>query len=238
MPIKAGYLLLAGGGGVFVWSGIAGKSVSGVFRQLAGGDSPTSAANANSITGVSPLSASADVPIPGAGGSTPASGGTQPASGTAGKMLSYALAQRGKPYSESNPGRFGPSEFDCSGLIWSAARHAGLAIPGGPSNPAAAIVDPELQWFAKLDGSTVITDVSKVQSGDVIGFVGADPNTLGTSKLLPNGKLQVGSAQVQSAGHIGICSSSTEYMSAYDTASGCLVNPISGDQFVVAVRIT
>ncbi len=66
MPIKAGYLLLAGGGGVFVWSGIAGKSVSGVFRQLAGGDAPAGAANANSITGVSPLSPSATVQVNGA----------------------------------------------------------------------------------------------------------------------------------------------------------------------------
>jgi hypothetical protein len=66
MPIKAGYLLLAGGGGVFVWSGIAGKSVSSVFRQLAGGDSPTTATGANPITGESPLSSSATVGINGA----------------------------------------------------------------------------------------------------------------------------------------------------------------------------
>jgi tryptophan 2,3-dioxygenase len=51
MPIKAGYLLLAAGGGVFVWSGIKGKSISSVFRQVAGGDNPGNAASANSITG-------------------------------------------------------------------------------------------------------------------------------------------------------------------------------------------
>ena len=52
MPVKAGYLLLAGGGAVFVWSGIKGKSVSGVFRTLIGGDKPSSAPNTNSIMGV------------------------------------------------------------------------------------------------------------------------------------------------------------------------------------------
>lgn len=52
MPVKAGYLLLAGGGAVFVWSGIKGKSVSGVFRALIGGEKPGTAANANSIMGV------------------------------------------------------------------------------------------------------------------------------------------------------------------------------------------
>jgi hypothetical protein len=71
MPIKAGYLLLAGGGGVFVWSGIAGKSVSGVFRQLVGGDSPTAAANANTIAADASLSAN---PSLGIGGATTPSG--------------------------------------------------------------------------------------------------------------------------------------------------------------------
>jgi hypothetical protein len=75
MPIKAGYLLLAGGGGVFVWSGIAGKSVSGVFRQLVGGDTPTNAANANQIAADASLSANPSLGIGGA--TTPA--GTSPA---------------------------------------------------------------------------------------------------------------------------------------------------------------
>src|ERR1700722_1313303 len=66
MHVKAGYLLLAGGGGVFVWSGIAGKSVSSVFRQLAGGDAPSGATNANAITGVSPISSNATVGVNGA----------------------------------------------------------------------------------------------------------------------------------------------------------------------------
>ena len=59
MPVKAGYLLLAAGGGVMVWSGLKGKSVSSALRQLAGGDSPTGAKSAGlGISGVTPTAAS------------------------------------------------------------------------------------------------------------------------------------------------------------------------------------
>jgi len=84
MPIKAGYLLLAGGGGVFVWSGIAGKSVSSVFRQLVGGDSPATASSANPITGEAPLSSTATVGINGA--TTGADAGTSDITFTSNEM--------------------------------------------------------------------------------------------------------------------------------------------------------
>jgi hypothetical protein len=55
MPVKAGYLLLGAGGGVLVWSGLKNKSVSSVFRQLAGGDSPSGATSAGlDVSGVTP----------------------------------------------------------------------------------------------------------------------------------------------------------------------------------------
>ncbi len=41
-------------------------------------------------------------------------------------LVSFALAQRGKPYEW---GEEGPAEYDCSGLIWDAARHLGLSVP-------------------------------------------------------------------------------------------------------------
>lgn len=50
MAVNPGHLLLAAGGGVFMYSGFKGKSVSSVFRQLAGGDAPSGAASANPIT--------------------------------------------------------------------------------------------------------------------------------------------------------------------------------------------
>lgn len=42
------------------------------------------------------------------------------------KILTYALAQRGKPYLW---GGTGPDAFDCSGIIYAAYRAAGLSIP-------------------------------------------------------------------------------------------------------------
>jgi cell wall-associated NlpC family hydrolase len=44
----------------------------------------------------------------------------------AGRAVSFALAQRGKPY---RWGQEGPSAFDCSGLTWAAWRAAGVTIP-------------------------------------------------------------------------------------------------------------
>ena len=49
MPVKPGYLLLAGVGAVILWSGIQGKSVTGVFRELIGGQNPNTAPSANTI---------------------------------------------------------------------------------------------------------------------------------------------------------------------------------------------
>lgn len=83
MPIKAGYLLLSAGGGVLVWSGLKGKSVSSVFRQLAGGDAPQNAASANAIAGVSSSASSALSSITGI-----ATGGA--AGGTAAKNQAIA----------------------------------------------------------------------------------------------------------------------------------------------------
>jgi NlpC/P60 family len=48
------------------------------------------------------------------------------ASPRAGRAVSYALAQRGKPYRWSAEG---PAAFDCSGLTWRAWRAAGVTIP-------------------------------------------------------------------------------------------------------------
>jgi cell wall-associated NlpC family hydrolase len=47
-------------------------------------------------------------------------------SGRAGRVVAYALGQRGKPYQW---GAQGPGAFDCSGLTWAAYRSAGLDWP-------------------------------------------------------------------------------------------------------------
>jgi len=218
MPVKAGYLLLAGGGGVFVWSGIAGKSVSSVFRQLAGGDSPTSAKTANTITGVAPVSSSSSVPIPGAGGVSAA--GAMPGSGSvpagaAGKMLSFMESKVGHPYSENLSERRGPTDYDCSGLVWAAAQAAGINIPAAESTTLG-----EAPYFS-THGWQAIKKASEVQEADVCFFVGADP--VNTPPFGP-------------IGHVGMCSQPGTLVSAYDTQKGVCYTPFGQDDFVVAFR--
>lgn len=53
MPIKGGYLLVAGAGGVIAWSGLRGKSWSTVLQDLIRGQSPQSAQTVNQILGAS-----------------------------------------------------------------------------------------------------------------------------------------------------------------------------------------
>ena len=144
------------------------------------------------------------------------------------KMLSIMQSKVGDAYTEDIPQRFGPNQFDCSGLVWYAATQAGIPMPGGPSDDGAAIVGPELQWLAKQPGSQIITSPKDIQAGDIIGFTGGDPDpatvTIG------------GKGYTNELGHIGMATSGTQYVSAYDTAEGVRVNPISGDTFNVAVR--
>src|ERR1700685_663172 len=53
MPVKGGYLLLAGAGGLLLYSGVKGKSFSSAFRNLLSGKAPSTAANANTLTSTS-----------------------------------------------------------------------------------------------------------------------------------------------------------------------------------------
>jgi hypothetical protein len=84
MAVKGTYLIIAGIGGIFLWSGIKGKSVSGVIRLLIGGQDPNKSATTNQIdpgnygvdpnliTGQSGLPANLNIP----GGSVPVTSGT------------------------------------------------------------------------------------------------------------------------------------------------------------------
>jgi hypothetical protein len=53
MPVKGSYLLLAGIGGVVVWSGVKGKGISSALRQVLQGKNPASATASNPIMGAS-----------------------------------------------------------------------------------------------------------------------------------------------------------------------------------------
>jgi cell wall-associated NlpC family hydrolase len=216
MSINAGRLLLVGGGGVFVWSGIAGKSVSSVFRQLVGGDSPTKATGANTIAAVPGLSANPSLGI--GGSATPANASPGLPAGAAGKMLSFMEDKVGKlPYSENLSLRLGPTAYDCSGLVWAAAQSAGINIPKGLSNTSG-----EAPYFA-AHGTKV--SLAQVQEGDVCFFVGGDPTAT------PFGQI----------GHVGMCSSGSgsgaTLCSAYDTQQGICYTPFSQDHFVIGFRL-
>jgi resuscitation-promoting factor RpfB len=89
MPIRPGLLLLAGGGGVLLWSGIKGKSVTSVFRQLIGGDPPTAATNANAIV-QSPTSGGSE-PSNSPAGDTGAATGNAAANQATAKVLAVAM---------------------------------------------------------------------------------------------------------------------------------------------------
>jgi cell wall-associated NlpC family hydrolase len=70
------------------------------------------------------------LPAGGPGGiawpAAPAAPATRTAAPGAARAVTFALAQRGKPY---RWGAQGPHAYDCSGLTWAAWRAAGLAIP-------------------------------------------------------------------------------------------------------------
>ena len=80
MAVKGSYLIIAGIGGIFLWSSIKGKSVTAVVRTLIGGQDPSQAAQANQITpsssgdvtGIPGLPVTADIP----GGAVPVTSGT------------------------------------------------------------------------------------------------------------------------------------------------------------------
>jgi hypothetical protein len=79
MAVKGTYLIIAGIGGIFLWSGIKGKSVSNVIRLLIGGQDPSMATAQNQITGSPDLITGdsglpANIAIP--GGAVPVTSGT------------------------------------------------------------------------------------------------------------------------------------------------------------------
>jgi cell wall-associated NlpC family hydrolase len=140
------------------------------------------------------------------------------------------LAQVGKPYTEEIPERFGPDAFDCSGLVWAASDSVHNGLPGGPSDDVAALVVNEMIWFSGQPGVQLITDAADIQAGDLIAFTGGDPVSFDVT-------LQ-GHVYQGGFGHIGMATGPFYYVSAYDTAEGVCVKPISGDVFNAALRLT
>jgi cell wall-associated NlpC family hydrolase len=134
-------------------------------------------------------------------------------------MMTFMLAQEGKPYSEALSGadyRLGPNAFDCSGLVYAALHKVGIPIPQDQS-----VANTEADWLSE-NGAQVIKDRSQIKPGDILFFSAGD-----------NGPSNFGGI-----GHTGMAVTSSTYISAYDTQSGILVNPIANDDFVVGMRLT
>jgi cell wall-associated NlpC family hydrolase len=133
--------------------------------------------------------------------------------------MTFMLAQEGKPYSEALSGplyRLGPNAYDCSGLVYAALHKIGVPIPQDEST-----ANLEANWLGE-NGAQVIKDESQIKPGDILFFSSGD-----------NGPSNYGGI-----GHTGMATTDTSYISAYDQASGILVNPIANDDFVVAMRLT
>jgi cell wall-associated NlpC family hydrolase len=82
----------------------------------------------------------------------PAGNGPLPGNTVTAKVITFALAQIGKPYVY---GATGPDSFDCSGLTMSAYRSAGITIP--------RLSDAQYWWGAKVPAG-------QEQPGDLVFF--------------------------------------------------------------------
>ncbi len=70
MPVKAGYLIITGGGAILVWSGLKGKAWTEVLRALISGKKPETTLTAYAVTGTGSTPAGPGLGSPGlAGGS-------------------------------------------------------------------------------------------------------------------------------------------------------------------------
>jgi hypothetical protein len=133
-------------------------------------------------------------------------------------IVSYMQSKIGHGYSEALSGpdiRFGPIDFDCSGLVYDAMKAAGINIPQSD-----AIASSEANWLGS-NGAQVIKSASQLQNGDIVFFTGAAPDPSNYGPI----------------GHVGVALGNGNYVSAYDTAKGVTTTPVAGDHFVVAMRL-
>lgn len=104
--------------------------------------------------------------------------------GGGGAAAGYASAQVGKPYCNTNPDRFGPNCYDCSGLTYSSWQAGGLTIPPVSGSQGAAY--PHVPLDQLQPGDLITTSswgahvgiwvgggyVHATKPGDVVKFVG------------------------------------------------------------------
>jgi cell wall-associated NlpC family hydrolase len=86
------------------------------------------------------------------------------------RAVTFALAQRGKPY---RWGAEGPGAYDCSGLVWAAWRAAGVAIP----RTAAA----QLTGLPRVRG--------RLQPGDLVVYRSDGPSRRHVAMVVGSGRM-------------------------------------------------
>ena len=120
MPIKASYLILAGGGAILLWGGFKGKSIPDAFRSVLKGQDPTALTTAYEIQS-SPAAFSTAAGV--------AAGGGVSATGSA--IADDADRYIGAPYVWAGaPGPHGVGPWDCSSFSNAViGRDLGMAIP-------------------------------------------------------------------------------------------------------------
>lgn len=138
-------------------------------------------------------------------------------------MLAFMYSQIGKPYTQVNPTRFGPTAYDCSGLIYAASQAAGIELP-----QSQATANVEIGWFAAQQGAQLIMPglgAVALQAGDIVGCTGEPP-----SPVVINGV-------TYQIGHIGMMSSDgISLISALNTQYGVTQMNVSYLSPQVAVR--
>jgi len=122
----------------------------------------------------------------------------------AAKMLAFAMSQRGKPYSLSDT--TGPNSYDCAGLVWAAAKHAGIDMPASDTVYPGSTLD----FFGKYPGVSLVKNESQLRPGDIIFFgnTGAGSGEASVPASVDGGW----SGQI---GHVGIVLTKSTYVSAF-----------------------
>ena len=131
-------------------------------------------------------------------------------------MVSFALAQQDKKYSEAPGLRCGPDSYDCSGLVYKSCVAANIRPPGGIGIGCSTTFS---QWPDRNShGNTFIPADNAPALGDLVYFDNGD-----------------GGPQ---PGHVGISLGNGSMISALNTQYGIAVSPISwGGTSLGAIRL-